>query len=179
MSYESVSWMERAVFDKVAAAWGWMEVHGWYVLAGLIVCLIALPHVQRFVRSVRSQLRAPSEATVVNFKERQRLARLRQEERAEQAAEEHAEHEREKRARQVEEHAESLGMRPRSGGRRLGTGEEDDDGGVPPVPARPKPASKRDTGPDPFKRARNPLGPDSSRGHAPSRRQAPGGRGGG
>lgn len=168
MSYEPVTWVENVVYQKVAVAWGWLEVNGWYALGGLIAFLFLLPYIQQFIKSLRSKAYAPSADKVLDLQERQRLARLRQEEQAKRAAEEHAEYERERRARQAEEHAEmarNLGIRARSGGRRLGSGGGDDDV-APPPPTRPK-------GDDPFKRARerNPLGPDTSRGYAPPRRK--------
>ena len=103
---------------------------------------------------MRSKAYAPSAAKIVDYQERQRLARLRQEEQAKKAAADFAQYELELKARQAEENAEyakqlGLSMRARSGGRRLGSA--DDDGDVPP-PARPKPKPK--SGDDPFKRAR-------------------------
>ena len=117
-----------------------------------------LLHLQRVYKSMRSKAYAPSAAKVVDYQERQRLARLRQEEQAKKAAADFAQYELELKARQAEENAEyakqlGLSMRARSGGRRLGSA--DDDGDVPP-PAKPKPKPKKDSGdvPDPFKRAR-------------------------
>lgn len=170
MSYEPMTWVEKVVYQKVAAAWGWLEVNGWYALGGLIAFLFLLPHIQQFIKSLRAKAYAPSADKVSDLQERQRLARLRQEEQARRAAEEHAEYERERRARQAEERADmarNLGIRARSGGRRLGSGGGDvDDDVAPPPPATSK-------GDDPFKRARerNPLGPDTSRGYAPARRK--------
>jgi hypothetical protein len=94
--------------------------HGWYALAGLVAFLFLLPHIQNFLKSARAKAYAPGAAKVMDFQERQRLARLRQEERAKLTAEEHAELERERKARDVEERAENainLGMRARPGGR--------------------------------------------------------------
>lgn len=171
MTYQPVTWIEKAVYDKAAVAWGWLEVNGWYTLGGLVVFLIILPHIQRFMRSLRSKAYAPSADKMLDFQERQRLARRRQEEQAKKAAEEHAEYERERRARQAEELAAmATGLRNRSGGRRLGSGDGEDVAGSPPPKPKPK---KKDSGEDPFRRLRdrNPLGPDTSRGYAPPRRK--------
>ena len=172
MAYEPVTWIERAVYEKIELAWGWMEVNGWTALGCLVLFLFLLPYIQQTFRSLRAKAYAPSAEKVMDYQERQRLARLRQEEQAKRAAEEFAEAQREKKARETEE-AKNLGLRARSGGRRLGSGSDDDVASPPPPTTKPKPKSKKHSNDDPFRRARerNPLAPDSSRGYAPPRRK--------
>ena len=167
------------MYEKVEVVWGWLEVNGWMALGCLVAFLFLLPYIQQTLRSLRAKAYAPSADKVMDYQERQRLARLRQEEQAKRAAEEHAEYLRERKAREAEEAAEmsrNLGLRARSGGRRLGSGDGDDDD-VAPQPSsskpKPKPKPKKDSNDDPFRRARerNPLAPDTSRGYAPPRRQ--------
>mmetsp|Transcript_27818 Transcript_27818/g.68393 ORF Transcript_27818/g.68393 Transcript_27818/m.68393 type:complete len:185 (-) Transcript_27818:1161-1715(-) len=184
MSFSPLSHYEKVVYAYAGSAWAWMEVNGWYALGGLVVFLFVWPYVAAVLKSMRAKAYRPSAGQVTDFQERQRAARQRQEESARLAAEGKAVYEQENRVRlaeeraaEVEEKAKSLGLRPRFGGRRLGTGAEGEEEEAEAAPKpRPKPAD------DPFRRRldRNPLAGDSggSRGYAPARRQVNSGGGG-
>ena len=159
--------MTTAVHAALGRVWNWLEVNGWTAVATMCVVMFTWTNLaEPMLRRARSLSRQPTRERQIDYAERQKLARERQAEAFKRASEDHAARERERRAREAEE-LRALGSRVRGRGHRLGTGADE----ISPRP-KPKPKPNKDDKDDPFRRLRerNPLAPDASRGHQPTKR---------
>ena len=103
--------------------------NGLYLLGGLVVLLLLRSYIERYLASLRARALETSESSD-EFLERQRLARLKQQETALRKQQEYVEEERarrahaaEKRLNDLDKKAEFMGFKPQGKGRRLDDGE--------------------------------------------------------